>query len=98
MNLIDKLEDMGLIEKCYDCGHKSFHPIWWIKSLFKKLKKHIPNPYSDISQIQSKWVIQELLKRSKPLMFIKFSEERPLPYNNSEIIKFRRYKNNETLD
>jgi hypothetical protein len=93
VNLIDKLEDMGLVERCYDCNHISFHPIWWIRNLFKKHKKHIPSKYAEISPIQSKWIMQELLKLANPMILTKYSQKNPLPENKSGKIKFRRYSN-----
>lgn len=48
--------------------------------------------FGDISPRTAAYASKELLKRSMPhLVFEKFGQAKPLPANNSKVIKFRRY-------
>jgi len=49
--------------------------------------------YGDISPRTAAYASKELLKRALPyLVFEKFGQAKPLPANNSKVIKFRRYE------
>ena len=79
-----------LFDRCEDCGHRSFHPIRWIKSLFIKPKYSWPGIYGSLPPGMGKYIAEQLIKSLQSLE--KFSEIRPLPENKSGKITFRRYR------
>lgn len=52
----------------------------------------VVNTYGDISPVQAAWSVVRLLKRAMPyLQLEKFGQTFPLPTNNTQTAKFRRY-------
>ena len=49
--------------------------------------------YGDISPRTAAYVARDLLKRAQPyLVFEKFGQSRPIPKNNTQSVKFRRFE------
>lgn len=76
-----------LFYRCEECGHISFHPIRWIKSIFRRKRKVLCNTF-----YHNELLLTLLRDR---LILDKFMEKRELPENKDGTIKFRRFNHDD---